>query len=85
MDEYQKKEYKEVIEKFFAPKYVGIPKKVFGNFYDKGIMYIFFNLKNNNYVQLLVLILIISIVFVIYFPILIVTHIFLKKLLLFLN
>jgi hypothetical protein len=39
MDEYEKKEYKEVIEKFFAPKYVGIPHKIFGNFYDKGIMY----------------------------------------------
>ena len=39
MDEYEKKEFKEVIEKFFAPKFVGAPNKIFGNFYDKGIIY----------------------------------------------
>ena len=39
MDEYEKKEYKEVIEKFFAPKFVGVPHSVFGNFSDKGIVY----------------------------------------------
>ena len=39
MDELQKKKFKELIEKFFAPQYVGTPYIVSGSFYDKGILY----------------------------------------------